>query len=42
MTEDGMPDGSDLVGCHRKAVREYFGLSHAQFDEKWQEWVQGD
>jgi len=42
MDEEGYPDGTDLVGCHREAVREYFGMTHAQLDEAWAEWALQD
>ncbi len=33
------PDDSDLVGATREALREAYGLSPLNIDEKWAEWV---
>jgi len=36
---DWTPDPSDLVGAHREALREAYGLNPLTLDEKWQQWV---
>ena len=33
------PDQSDLVGATRDGLREGYGLSPLNFDERWAEWV---
>ncbi len=40
MTEEGVPDGSDLPGVLRAAFREELGMSFAGFDEAWREWAE--
>lgn len=34
-----LPDQTDLVGATRDALREAYGLSPLNFDDKWAEWV---
>ena len=34
-----MPDQKDLVGATRDALKEAYGLTFLNFDEKWTEWV---
>ena len=36
---EGFPDGSNLEDAHREAFKECLGLSYAQFDTAWAEWV---
>ncbi|MAF65357.1 MAG: hypothetical protein CMJ84_06830 [Planctomycetes bacterium] len=37
--EEGLPDGSDLPGKHRRLFRELIGLSYAEFDAAWRAWA---
>jgi hypothetical protein len=36
---DGMPDGSNMSEKQRKALREALGMSYAELDRAWREWV---
>jgi len=36
---DGQPDGSNMREKHRKMFQECFGMSYAQFDTAWRQWV---
>ena len=38
-TEEGLPDGSNLRDVHRDAFQECLGMSYAQFDQAWRDWV---
>ncbi len=37
--EQWLPDQKDLVGATRDAIKEAYGLSFLNFDERWAEWV---
>ena len=39
MNEQGIPDGSNISDVHRAAFKECLGMSYAQFDAAWREWV---
>ena len=34
-----LPDGSNMPEAHRDFFKEHFGMSYAQFDDAWAEWV---
>ena len=38
---DGQPDGSNMREKHRKMFQECFGMSYAEFDAAWRQWVAG-
>jgi hypothetical protein len=39
VNDQGIADGSRMPDAHRDAVKECFGLSYAQLDAAWAEWV---
>lgn len=39
MGADGFPDSTNLIDVHRDKFREIFGLSYADFDRVWMEWI---
>lgn len=39
MDDKGFPDSSNLLEVHREKFREIFGLSYAEFDRVWMEWI---
>jgi hypothetical protein len=39
LDERGVPDGSDLLDHHRDGFRDCLGLSYAEFDAAWAQWV---
>ena len=36
---DGRPDGTKMLDKHRRLFKECFGMSYAQFDTAWRQWV---
>ncbi len=42
VTENWLPDQSDLVGATREALQKAYGLSPLNFDEKWSDWVRAN
>ena len=40
--ENWSADQSDLVGATRDALREAYGLSPLNFDDRWAEWVKAN
>ena len=39
MKEDGTISGSKQPDAHREMFKEHLGMTYAQFDRTWQEWV---
>ena len=42
VNEHGIADGSDMPDAHRKAVKECLGMTYAQLDAAWAEWVKAN
>ncbi len=38
----GFPDGSEMPTVHREAFKRHLGMSYAQFDAAWVEWVKSN
>jgi hypothetical protein len=42
LNEHSVPDGSGMPDAHRDAVKDCFGMSYAQLDSAWAEWVKAN
>ncbi|QDU66291.1 hypothetical protein [Engelhardtia mirabilis] len=40
LSEDHIPDGSNMLDHHREAFQTHLGMTYAQFDSAWLEWVE--
>ncbi|MEZ5973708.1 MAG: hypothetical protein R3E96_02365 [Planctomycetota bacterium] len=38
-SEQNIPDGTNLLECHRDVFKEVLGMNYLQFDRAWAEWV---